>query len=299
MLTEVLHAFIKANPEPVTSLEVPFECIKSDAGVEVCSAIYKFPISQITIVSDAFQPRRIHYSSEYYRSKGHVNALKKSLLNPLADVEPITICRLLNPETNELNWVLIDGHHRIEAYRLKKRSHIPAHILIGGALDAAIFSVGLNAKDKLSLTASEKLEAAWSIFLLKKGQAGQTSVVAQLGVSRGTLQNFRLTLRELEVEMSWSEILTMSWKEAKRFKKMDQTELFDSEKEARIWAELLFKSLGHRGKNSLEVFCEAIEIYLGETKFDELINSRIDRFYHYEELQLGEIDLSRRDEDFF
>src|SRR5208282_4074658 len=52
-----------------------------------------------------------------------------------------------------------DGWHRIEVYRSKKRSHIPATIHEGGLDEARIFAAGANRKGRQPLTREDRKRA--------------------------------------------------------------------------------------------------------------------------------------------
>lgn len=125
--------------------------------------VYMVPIWAIIMDVDALQPRddRHPSSSGHYASRDHVVQLCKPLLNPKKDLEPIIITRTIKPVSSATNvlpntstcWTVIDGHHRIMAYRRSKsRDYIPAVIFDGPPIDAVLLAIKCNNKNKRSMT---------------------------------------------------------------------------------------------------------------------------------------------------
>jgi hypothetical protein len=82
---------------------------------------------------------------------------KAATKNPL---EPLTIFWVGNA------WLLIDEHHRYQAYR--KTGYIePVPVTVfSGTLDQAIGqALKGNSKDKLAMSKSEKTNAAWRLVI--------------------------------------------------------------------------------------------------------------------------------------
>jgi len=46
---------------------------------------------------------------------------------------------------------------------------------------------------------------------------------------------------------------------------------FDCDEQARLWSETIFRGFGHKGKQSPEVFFEAVKLYMGENKFQNMV----------------------------
>lgn len=298
MHTSKLYAYMKADrsPQQLELFSVNAEIISSKPPTNVNHK--RVSIEAIYLEHEAFQPRSIKYAQDVYASKGHVASLAKSLKEPDSDLEPVTLCNLCIPNDGATQLVLIDGYHRLSAYKAKGRTEIPAIILDANPLEAAVHSVLNNFKNKLNMTSSEKLNAYWTIFIAMTGQKGRTSTLKKMGMSNGTLQNFRKVYKDLIQNNSFEEILDLDWQEAKYAMSRTEEVPFDPNETARLWAEQLFKQFGSTVKDSPDVFSEALEIYMGEQKFDALINYNIDRFYDLPNWD-GHSELTRFEEEDF
>lgn len=97
--------------------------------------------------------------------------------------------------------ILLDGLHRLAAYRAAKwDGEIPVIILRGvdrrGALGEALKA---NAKQALSLTSAERLDAAWRLVREPvEPRFKVREIVRLIGVSGRTVDNMRKRLRDME-----------------------------------------------------------------------------------------------------
>lgn len=279
MLTSKLYEYVNYDKSQFRSelfeleprLDLKLQCTKNEYTL--------IPMEKIHLEREAFQPRDITSSRDYYESKGHVAKLAKELSDAKRHLAPVFLCPLYVPKQATERLVLIDGYHRYSAYQAKSRTEIPAFIMTANPLEAALQSCLLNSRDTLNMSSTEKLEAYWTIFLIMTEKAGQTAVLKKLGCANGTLQNFRNAFKGLRRENSLEEVLEYSWTKAKRERLNDQSFEFDEGTLVRDWAEQLFKQFGHKGKHAPQVFGEAVELYMGEQNFDALINYNIDRKY--------------------
>ena len=280
MHTSILYSYMAADRSSEQLELFPGHDKTVSIGTPTNVSHKRFLIEEIHLEHEAFQPRWIKNTHEYYASKGHVATLAKSLKDPDNDLEPITLCNLYIPNEGTKRPVLIDGYHRLSAYKEKGRTEIPAIVLDATPLEAAIQSVLNNFKNTLNMTSSEKLNAYWTIFIAMTGKKGRTSTLKKMGISNGTLQKFREVYQDLTQNHSFEEILDLDWQEAKYAMSNADECPFDPNETARLWAEQLFKQFGTTVKDSPEVFSDALELYMGEEKFDALINYNIDRFYN-------------------
>jgi len=149
-------------------------------------------------------PREITDDTRFNHRKGriansHVDTLCRTLRGK-SNLDPIWVWREVD-ENGEAtgSLVLMDGRHRIAAYEEcflklghKRYLQIPAHIFEGTEINAALKALALNSKDKLALSQSEKLDAAWMIVSRDiANEATKPMVAAAAGISQRTVLNMR------------------------------------------------------------------------------------------------------------
>jgi ParB-like chromosome segregation protein Spo0J len=145
-----------------------------------------------------FQPRGDSLNYAPGRSAEHIDDLTRGLRRGEA-LEPVTVVSF-GP-----HWYLVDGHHRIEAYRQAKwRKLIPAKAETGEATGAArvAWAVDLstagNRNNKLAMSTRDKADAAWRRLVAAEGQRGAAAeTVRATGVSERTVATMAKTLRTL------------------------------------------------------------------------------------------------------
>jgi len=137
----------------------------------------RLPLSAITEMPRIFQPREGLNSI-------HAMELAK-IVDRIGDLDPVTIMVVRG------EYVLIDGHHRAEAYRraAAERSDIPVQYFDGDPL-AALIEVGTaNGKVRLNLKPKERQDFAWRLVvsdLLTRPQ-----IEAASGISRAQVTLMR------------------------------------------------------------------------------------------------------------
>lgn len=131
-----------------------------------------------------------------------------------AELDPVKVVAFGN------DWYLVDGHHRLEAYREAewtkpipvevRHSELKGDARIGWAIQE---SVEDNKKNRLAMSETDKMDAAWAA--VARGDelsVHETSVLYD--VSKRTVANMRQavkTLREAEVPLEQ----VVSWQRAK------------------------------------------------------------------------------------
>ena len=93
-------------------------------------------------------------------------------------------------------FFVIDGHHRLDAYRKARwKGPIPVDVFEGTFDDARLAALAGNIKDKLRLSGPEKREAAWKLVNEDKLSKAQ---IVKLGVaSDGTVSTMRKVRKKL------------------------------------------------------------------------------------------------------
>lgn len=114
-----------------------------------------------------FQPRDTRLAP--YRDRGRLESESERHVDDLAskledgrDLEPVLAARI-----DGKLW-LIDGHHRLKAYRRRQRSTVPARIMDTTRDAALMVSKAVNCDGvKLPMHAEQKREAAWQYLAMR------------------------------------------------------------------------------------------------------------------------------------
>lgn len=176
--------------------------------------VSRLPLDRIFLATAVFQPRLLS-GWELSRSADHVDNLVEAIKgNPQHQLDPITVW------SSGKNYRVIDGHHRLEAYRRAakepkyKAETIPV-IVFEGSLNRAIAEAAKgNAKDKLPMTREDKLNAAWRMSI--DGGVSRKDVWKYTGASTGSVSAMRRKLTELQqtYPTSWRDVaMSQTWQE--------------------------------------------------------------------------------------
>lgn len=126
------------------------------------------PVRAIPVASldtdEALQPRLVSLASlrEQRRleanSEEHIERIAADLVAfPTKDYEPLLVA-----DFGSSGLFVVDGHHRLEAYRLAGRTVVPARVMRAGRLEAAMVAKLANCDGaKLPLHRSQCAEAVW------------------------------------------------------------------------------------------------------------------------------------------
>src|SRR5215831_13792642 len=110
------------------------------------------PLNEIYVDPEAFQWRVPKYNK--IESDGHIRTLVSVLKNSQQPFEPLLIFPIGS------RFVVIDGHHRLAAYRQARWKHlIPVKVFEGTLDKARLAALEGNVRDKLKLSGPEKREA--------------------------------------------------------------------------------------------------------------------------------------------
>ena len=89
----------------------------------------------------------------------HVADLRRALRNG-GELDPVLVFAAGR-------WFyLIDGHHRLQAYRREDKRDIPVEAFEGTPEEAVLAARKANSRAKLSMTNLERQNAAWQLVLL-------------------------------------------------------------------------------------------------------------------------------------
>lgn len=217
----------------------------------------------------------------------HVKDLT-TLLKQGKTLDPVSVW--LEPDTNRL--VLVDGHHRIAAYREAGWADaIPAEVHHCDRRKARLLAIADNGKARLPFNKNERMNAAWAL-VCDDPTNGWTYSKAEIeqatGAGNGTIAEMRRTLKRLLadnpnacIDQNWNKVLY-------QLKNENPRDFTDAQRDAMIAAKTaeldskVGKALGFYAQNQREA---AINVILGRCGKDC-------RQELYEEL-MGEFDPER------
>lgn len=235
---ELEKAIADGNPPPA---EAPKRLLAGD--------IQQFP--------KVFQPR----GPAGYASDAHVRDLAKAPKGGHA-LDSVTVFWVGN------GWAVIDGHHRLQAYRVADwRDDVPVKVF-SGSLDEAMGHAGrLNSGAKMLMSNPEKKALAWRLSTCTK--LSKARIVRDSGMSDGFMAGmFRIRKKLLtEKGLSIADLAGMSWHDAQKQAAGDasEEEAIDRdawlEEKAQDMANRILKAIGKQGQLNHEVLARALDIY--------------------------------------
>lgn len=219
----------------------------------------KLPIESIREFPEVFQPR----GPAGHASSAHVRDLAKAPKGGYA-LDPVTIFWIGN------GWAVIDGHHRLRAYRFAGWQDAVPVSVFGGSIDQAMGHAGkANSGEKLPMSNPEKKALAWKLSTHTKLSKAQ--IVRASGMSDGFMARmFRIRTALLKDKgLPAAEVALMSWRDAQSRAAGEATEIDAIDREAWLeqqaqeMANRILKALGKRGHavGQHEVLARALEIY--------------------------------------
>jgi hypothetical protein len=209
-------------------------------------------LRQIKLRPEVFQHRR----PAKHASEAHVRELTATARVRM--LEPVTVW------WDGRHWTCIDGHHRIAAYRQAGVGHeVPVQVFQGTPEQASLQAARGNTRDKLQMSESEKMGAAWRIVTTSSG-ASKAETAEASGASERSVASMRKVRDKLR--LMGHEPAEMSWEAARRMAAGEAPgDAVDwdarTEQEAQEMAGKLLKALGKRGHQRVEVLARALELY--------------------------------------
>lgn len=214
----------------------------------------RLPVSTIKRRPEVFQHRRPSLGA----SETHIRELADAARGQ--DLDPLTIW------WDGKYWMLIDGHHRAQAYiQAGKGMHaVPVEVFAGSPGEALARAAKANTKAKLMMSASEKSTAAWRLVILVPGMSKSAQAVAA-GVSErlvALMRNAKAALQSQGRDLSG--LADMTWENARRAARgelLDDWSPEEEEKRVEKMALALRKALGATAERQPGIFWQAVEVY--------------------------------------
>ncbi|MDI7925239.1 ParB/RepB/Spo0J family partition protein [Ferirhizobium litorale] len=209
----------------------------------------RVPISQLEVMPDLFQPREM--------SQKHIEDLRRAI-----KTAGVLDAMLVLPVGKRL--IVIDGHHRMEAYKWAEVV-IPVPVsYFKGEPREALFEAGrCNSKAKLPMENRERQNYAWKLVLLAQGSKADVSGAS--GISPSQVAIMRRVFKSLGEDAysysSWTRALRAS---SGTIATLDPDQLEEwKEAMAMEWADKLAKGFSTKMAKNPEVAAKALYHYFG------------------------------------
>ena len=151
--------------------------------------------SEIKERLELFQPREFSYGATSVDPEW-VKELAR-LIGIHGELDPVLVIRIGK------EWVCVDGHHRIAAYRLRNHKRpIKCEWFTGTPTEAVDESMRRNKKNTLPIASADRREEAWRRVLLNQGSKKEISQACSVGSS--TVANMRRSKRRYETDPAFA-----------------------------------------------------------------------------------------------
>jgi ParB/Sulfiredoxin domain len=163
----------------------------------------KLKLGDIKVRPELFQPREFLAGLREV-DPDHVNTLAQSI-GIYGELDPILVIKIGD------DWVCVDGHHRLEAYKWRKYSKpVNCEWFSGSVREAADESMRRNSKDKLAVSKADRMEGAWKRVLLDLGS--KKEIAKLCGVGTSTVAEMRRVKKRYEEDQEFAQRLARgSW----------------------------------------------------------------------------------------
>jgi ParB-like chromosome segregation protein Spo0J len=127
-------------------------------------------------------------------SAEHLRVLTQALQNSNKPLDPLQVF-----QKDDDNYYVMEGHHRLAAYRKARwKKPIPVTVFEGTLDQAQLAALAANVKDKLRLSGPEKREAAWRLIThYKHLKLSKAEIAEKSGTAPSTVANMRKVERAL------------------------------------------------------------------------------------------------------
>lgn len=216
-------------------------------------------LDSIKTATAVFQPRDVEAAAAALASDSHVKVLAEAIKdNGASAFDPLVVW------WSGSHWYVIDGHHRLIAFKKVKADHpklrinaAPVAVFAGTLNEAIKQSVERNSKDKLPMRKDDKLESAWK--LVSMGGMTKDQIHRATTISERTIATMRKKLREL-VDRN-IDPLDWTWLEAKNEQRDIKVDDDWIEKQAHDWMRRFLKLFGRKLIEQPQIAARALELY--------------------------------------
>lgn len=211
-------------------------------------------LNEIHLADKVFQWRNLN--ENIAASVDHLKELERVLRSTKEPLDPVTVTPIGD------KFFLLEGHHRLEAYRaVGWRKPIPVKYYLGSVEEAVDEALVLNVKDKLRMSRSEKFDAAFR--LLKQRKKTYEQIKGATTVSIRTINNMATVLREYPEaakEASWRRARWLHQQTLEAIADVEDRDIDWKEKKARKLAKQLIHNVGTGFVRDADITARALEI---------------------------------------
>jgi ParB-like chromosome segregation protein Spo0J len=265
---------LRAGGLPLTHMDgdaaiAHIERLEQETGGRVRGGEGLMPVSAIATLDNLFQPRTL--------TNWHVADLVRAVKSKRI-IAPLLVLRI-----GERGF-LLDGHHRLRAYKeVDKAEHrvsrVPCEFFDGTVAQAVLEARRRNSETKLAMSTTQKLDDAWKLVKMVKAGAAKAGgkveyhfskaeIVAASDVAKGTVGNMRKALETIGREEARA---ISAWEKARKLaagKTGTGTMTADEVEERKRqmvedWVGRLRKSFGDRFGKDTELTADVLHRYLG------------------------------------
>ena len=244
---------------------VHIERLEEETGERVRGGQGLMLVGAITTLDNLFQPRTL--------TGWHVDDLVRAV-KAKRIIAPLLVLRI-----GERGF-LLDGHHRLKAYKeVDSKQRVPCDFFDGTVAQAVLEARRRNSETKLAMSTTQKLDDAWKLVKMVKAGAAKVGgkveyhfskaeIVAASDVAKGTVGNMRKVLETIGRTEARA---IASWEEARKRAagKVGPGTMTADEVEERKrqmvedWVGRLRKSFGDRFGKDTELTADVLHRYLG------------------------------------
>ncbi len=213
------------------------------------------PLDAIHVEPAVFQPREIGLDAE------RVEQISEGLTGGALDER-------IHVWWSGKRWIVIDGHHRHAAYKLKQealgkslRVPVEAHpqFSFGEAMGAA---AKINSREHVTITREEKGNNAWRLVCIGEGSIAQQTEWS--GASKAQISIMRKTFERLrQRRITARNMIDHGWDWCRKTDRGDEFREFTPEAQeamAQEWAVKIGRALGGKATECPDILARALEI---------------------------------------
>ena len=261
---------LRAGGLPLTHMDgdaaiAHIERLEQESGARVRGGEGLMPVSVIATLDNLFQPRTI--------TPWHVDDLVRAV-KAKRIIAPLLVLRI-----GERGY-LLDGHHRLAAYRkVDSKQRVLCEFWDGTVAGAVLEARRRNTETKLAMSTTQKLDDAWKLVkMVKAGPAkvggkaayhfSKAEIVAAANVSTGSVTNMRTALEAIGRDQA--RVIT-AWDAARKLANdrgavgsMTRDEVEERKRRmAEDWVGRFRKAFGEKFGKDDELAADVLHRYLG------------------------------------
>ena len=242
------------------------ERLEQETGERVRGGEGLMLVTAITTLDNLFQPRTL--------TSWHVDDLMRAVKTKRV-VAPLLVLRI-----GERGF-LLDGHHRLAAYkRVDAKQRVPCEFWDGSVAAAVLEARRRNSETKLAMSTTQKLDDAWKLVKMVKAGAAKAGgkieyhfskaeIVAASDVAKGTVGNMRKALETIGREeartiTAWEAARKLASGKAGRAGTMTADEMEERKRQmVEDWVGRLRRAFGEKFGKDTELTADVLHRYLG------------------------------------